>query len=81
MLPVLNTRTQLPSTHTCAPSSSLLQENLKGLLAELMEQHWEQLREIDYCEVFKGMHIRHEQNQVGRHGLLRWLGCCDGQAA
>ncbi|EFN53416.1 hypothetical protein CHLNCDRAFT_58505 [Chlorella variabilis] len=38
-------------------------ENLKGLLAELMDQHWEQLQGIDYCEVFQAMHIRHEQNQ------------------
>jgi hypothetical protein len=64
----------------------LPQENLKGLLAELMEQHWEQLQGVDYCDVFKGMRIRHEQNQVG-HGALRmrWpprlLGCLLGLLA
>ncbi|KAL4852743.1 Serine/threonine-protein phosphatase 4 regulatory subunit 3 [Chlorella vulgaris] len=38
-------------------------ENLKGLLAELVEQHWSQLEGIKYCEVFKQMHARYEQNQ------------------
>jgi hypothetical protein len=81
---------------------------MKGLLADLMEHHWEQLQvgwvqgrggdqvngcslpadapwpsispplptapmpllprllqAVDYCEVFRNMHIRHEQNQVG----------------
>lgn len=135
---------------------TLLQENLKGLLADLMEHHWEQLQvrgvaggppslltsqwnqgpaggcwqsacqeyrlaqgclfsrrsrpaplravecqhwhpfmhvrthahahahhapipcphqAVDYCEVFRNMHIKHEQNQVGAaylHGVRRW---------
>ncbi|KAL4418834.1 hypothetical protein ABPG77_004074 [Micractinium sp. CCAP 211/92] len=38
-------------------------ENLKGLLTDLMEHHWEQLQAVDYCEVFRNMHIKHEQNQ------------------
>ncbi|PSC74221.1 Serine threonine-phosphatase 4 regulatory subunit 3 isoform B [Micractinium conductrix] len=38
-------------------------ENFKGLLSELMEHHWTQLREVDYCDVFKAMHLKHEQNQ------------------
>lgn len=38
-------------------------ENMKGLLAELVEQHWEQLQSVDYCEVFANIRIRHDQNQ------------------
>jgi protein phosphatase-4 regulatory subunit 3 len=36
---------------------------MKGLLAELVEEHWEQLQGVDYCEVFANMRIRHDQNQ------------------
>lgn len=38
-------------------------ENIKGLLAELMDNHWQQLQSLDYCEVFRSMHLKHEQNQ------------------
>lgn len=43
---------------------------MKGLVAELMEQHWEQLQGVDCCDVFANMRIRHEQNQVGSHHPL-----------
>lgn len=46
---------------------------MKGLLVELVEQHWEQLQGVDYCEVFANMRIRHDQNQVGCFRAFGWV--------
>ena len=73
-----------PSHHRHVRIISSPQENMKGLLAELMEHHWEELQGVDYCELFANMRIRHEQNQVGGWctlGCTAWLVAHPGLAA
>lgn len=41
----------------------LRRENMKGLISSVMERHGEQLAEVDYCDTFKLLRAKWEQNQ------------------
>ncbi len=41
-----------------------MQENMKGLIASVMDRHEEELSAVDYCDTFKLLKAKWEQNQV-----------------